>query len=209
MSNLVQWVTKRTLMVIVIAALATLLAPSAKASCNSAGSAAKALAIKPASYLRPARVHPSLGAAASEDEDGEDPSIAGLWKTVFVSGGAVATVGFDSKHSDGTEFAYDSLSALSGPYCPGVWEKTGRRTYATVHPAYNYDANGNPNGIFIERVHLTLSEDGNSYAGTFTWDCYDFNGNLQTSGPLACSIAGTVIATRITVDGPFPFPFPL
>ena len=202
MNNLVHWVTKRALMIIAVALLVTLSTPGAKAACHPGGS------VQSASFLRPAHAHLWLGAAASQDEDVE-PSIAGLWRTVFVSGGAVATVGFDSKHSDGTEFAYDSLSALSGPYCPGVWEKTGPRTYATVHPAYNYDANGNPNGIFIERVHLKLSEDGNSYAGTFTWDCYDFKGNLQTSGPLACSIAGTVAATRITVDGPFPFPFPL
>jgi hypothetical protein len=205
-------VTKIGLTAIAIAALATLSAPTANATCGSAEAARKALANKQWSFLRPALAQPAIKNAAPDpqDEAGEEPSIAGLWKTVFVSGGAVVTVGFDSWHSDGTEFALDSFPVLFGTYCPGTWEKKGHRTYATVHPAYNYDpVTGNPNSVFIERVHITLSADGKSFSGMFTWDCFDFSGNLQTSGPLACSIAGTLTGTRITVDGPFPFPFPL
>jgi hypothetical protein len=211
MNSFVKPVTKRGLMAIAIAALATLLAPTAKASCGSAEAARKVLANKPWSVLRPALAQSAVEGAAPalEAEDGSEPSIAGLWKTVFVSGGSVATVGFDSWHNDGTEFAYDSAPVVTGTYCPGTWEKTGR-TFSTVHPSYNYDpVTGNPNSVFIERVHITLSKDGKSFAGTFTWDCYDFSGNLQTSGPFACSLTGTLTGTRITVDGPFPFPFPL
>lgn len=211
MNNLVKLVVKRGLMAITIVELVLLLAPVAKASCGSAEAARKVLANKPWSALRPALAQSAVDSVPeSETADGSEPLIAGLWKTVFVSGGSVVTVGFDSWHSDGTEFAVDSLPVLAGTYCPGTWEKTARRTYSTVHPVYNYDPiTGNPNSVFIERVHITLSKDGTSFAGTFTWDCYDFSGNLQTSGPLACSIAGTLTGTRITVDGPFPFPFPL
>jgi hypothetical protein len=212
MNSFITPVTKRGLMAIAIAALATLSAPTAKASCGSAEAARKVLANKPWFALRPALAQSAVEGTAPDAgaEDGAEPSIAGLWKTVFVSGGSVATVGFDSWHSDGTEFAVDSLPVLLGTYCPGTWEKTGRRTFSTVHPVFNYDpVTGNPNSVFIERVHITLSKDGKTFAGTFTWDCYDFSGNLQTAGPLACSIAGTLTGTRITVDGPFPFPFPL
>jgi hypothetical protein len=212
MNSLVKSVTNGKLMVITIAGLALLVAPMAKASCGSAETARRLLANRPASALWPALLHSAADAVpdSEREEDDSEPLIAGLWKTVFMSGGSVATVGFDSWHSDGTEFALDSLPVLAGTYCPGTWEKKGRRTYATVHPAYNYDpVTGNPNSVFIERVHITLSKDGKSFVGTFTWDCYDFSGNLQTAGPLACSITGTLTGTRITVDGPFPFPFPL
>ena len=212
MKSLMKPVTKRGLITIAIAALATLSAPTAKASCGTADTARKILANRPWSDLRPGLAQSGIKGTAqdAEAEDGPEPSIAGLWKTVFVSAGSVATVGFDSWHNDGTEFAYDSGPILGGTYCPGTWKKTGRRTFSTVHPSYNYDpVTGNPNSVFIERVHITLSKDGKTFAGTFTWDCYDFSGNLQTAGPLACSIAGTLTGTRITVDGPFPFPFPL
>jgi hypothetical protein len=123
-----------------------------------------------------------------------------------VSGGAVINVGFDTWHADGTELALDgSFPPVVGNVCPGVWEKTGRRTYATVHPAFNYDAAGlNVVSIFIERLDVTISPDGGSYGGTFTWDSYDFNGSL-----LPGSVAVTVTGTRITVNGPLPFPCPL
>jgi hypothetical protein len=211
MKNLMKPVTKIGLMAIAFAASATLSAPTAKASCGSPETARRVLANRPAFALQPTLTLSAADAVQdSETEQGPEPSIAGLWKTVFTSGGSVATVGFDLWHSDGTEFAYDSAPILTSTYCPGTWEKKGRRTYATVHPAYLYDpVTGNPNSIFIERVHITLSKDGKSFAGTFTWDCYDFAGNLQISGPLACSITGTLTGTRITVDGPFPFPFPL
>src|ERR1700736_5973847 len=125
-------VTKRGLMAIAIAALATLLAPSANASCGSAEAARKVIANKPWLAVRSAQAQSAVERAApdAEAEDGSEPPIAGLWKTVFVSGGSVATVGFDSWHNDGTEFAVDSLPVLVGTYCPGAWEKTGRRTFS-------------------------------------------------------------------------------
>lgn len=211
MNSLIKPVTNRALMVITIAGLALLVAPTSKASCGSAETARTVFANSVAFALQPALPQSAAEAVPdSQTENGSEPSIAGLWKTVFVSGGSVVTVGFDSWHSDGTEFAYDSGPILSSTYCPGTWEKKAPRTYATVHPAYLYDPiTGNPNEVFIERVHITLSQDGKTFAGTFTWDCYDFAGNLQTAGPLACSIAGTLTGTRITVDDPFPFPFPL
>ncbi len=143
----------------------------------------------------------------SEPRTGDkSPSMTGLWRTVYVSGGVVINVGFNIWHSDGTEWALDSLSPpFQGNTCGGAWEQIGRRTYRTVHPAFNYDTAGlNAVGIFIERVKVTLSADGNRFEGKFTFDNYDFQGNL-----LSPSVAGAVTGTRITVGSPFPFPIPL
>lgn len=143
----------------------------------------------------------------SEPRSGEKrPAITGLWNTVYVSGGAVVNVGFNIWHSDGTEWALDSISPpFQGNTCAGAWEQIGPRTYRTVHPAFNYDATGmNVVGIFIERVEVTLSADGSTFGGPFTFKNYDFQGNL-----LPGTVAGRVTATRIKVDAPFPFPIPL
>lgn len=137
--------------------------------------------------------------------DWVDSKPTGLWKTVLTSGGTVVMVEFDTWHSDGTEIALDGLfPPATGNVCPGVWERTGPHTYSTVHPAFEYDNAGvNVIAIFIERMQVTLSPDGNSMQGTFTWDNYDFHGTL-----LPGSVNGTVAAKRITADSPFPFPFP-
>jgi len=133
-----------------------------------------------------------------------DSPMTGLWKTVFVSGGSVVIFGFDTWHSDGTELALDSFAPSSGQVCPGVWQRIGPRTYATVHPAFNYDSAGqNVVSIFIERLKVVLSADGASFQGTFNWDNYDFQGHL-----LSGSVAGTVTGSRVAVGAPFPFPFP-
>ena len=147
----------------------------------------------------------SGGALAEVPEGGNGPSMTGLWKTVFVADGAVVNLGFNTWHSDGTEWALDQGPPVSGQVCPGVWEKIGNRTYATVHPAFNYDAtNTYVVGILIERLNVTISSDANSYAGTFTWDSFDLEGNLLPG----TRVVGTITGTRIKVGTPFPFPFP-
>ena len=177
-------------------ALSTLLIPSAVAGCG--GSAGRILP-----SVRTAPELPRVTSVPAAQDDTE-AAITGLWKTVFTSGGAVVGVGFDTFHSDGTELANDGFPTILGNVCAGTWEKTGPRTYTTVHPTFNYDQSGfNVIGIFIERVHVTLSPDGNSFAGTFNWDNYDFQGNL-----LPGSLTGTLTGTRLAVGKPFPFPFP-
>jgi hypothetical protein len=132
--------------------------------------------------------------------------MTGLWKTVLVAGGAVVNVGFNTWRSDGTEWALDGgVLPAGGNVCPGVWERIGHRSYRTVHPAFNYDAsNTYVVSIFIERLKITISPDGNSYQGDFTWDSYDFQGNLLPDS----SVAGRVTGTRIQVGSASPFPFP-
>jgi hypothetical protein len=143
--------------------------------------------------------------ASQESHDINSP-IVGFWKTTFTSDGLVVDVGFDQFHPDGTEISVDSPAPSFGNVCSGVWEKTGRRHYSEVHPNFNWDASsGKAVSIFIQRVEIRVSQDGKSFSGTFTWDSYDFSGN-----PLPASHSeGSVTGERITVKGPFPFPFPL
>ena len=184
-----------------VMALSALFAPQASAC----GSSTNGMALLNVSALRlpdPA-VRPLAPAPRQDDSE---PSMTGLWKTVSMSDGALVMVAFDTWHSDGTELALDgSFPPATGNVCPGVWEKTGPRTYSTVHPAFEYDATGmNILAIFVERMEVTLSPDGNSFQGTFTWDNYDFQGHL-----LDGSLTGTVTGVRVKAGSAFPFPFPL
>jgi hypothetical protein len=188
---------------LVTAALSSVWVPGAAAAC---GSSVQRLppSVSSALQLPPLQEPASDGIAAEESERGEGPSMTGLWKTVFVAGGAVVNLGFNTWHSDGTEWALDGgFPPAAGNVCPGVWERIGHRSYRTVHPAFNYDAsNTHVASIFIERLNVTISRDGNSYQGDFTWDSYDFQGNL-----LPGSVVGRITGTRIQVGSAFPFPF--
>jgi hypothetical protein len=194
----------RIKILLVTVALSSVWVPGAAAAC---GSSAQRLppSVSSALQLPPSLQEPaSDGVAAEEPERGEGPSMTGLWKTVFVAGGAVVNLGFNTWNSDGTEWALDGgFPPAAGNVCPGVWKRIGHRSYRTVHPAFNYDAsNTHVVSIFIERLKITISRDGNSYQGDFTWDSYDFQGNL-----LPGSVAGRIAGTRIQVGSAFPFPF--
>jgi hypothetical protein len=191
---------------ILTVALSSVWASSAAAACGSSGQGIPP-SVFAAQPLPLQQESASDSAVDAERQSGhKGPSITGLWKTVYVSGGAVINVGFNIWHSDGTEWALDSLSPpFQGNTCAGVWEQIGPRTYRTVHPAFNYDPAGlNVVGVFIERVKVTVDADSDRFEGTFTFDNYDFQGNL-----LPGSVAGTITARRITVGAPFPFPIPL
>lgn len=196
----------RTKISILTVALSSVWSSSAVAACGSSAQRipASVFAAQPLPLAQESASDSTLG---KESRSGDKhPSITGFWKTVYMSGGAVINVGFNVWHSDGTEWALDSLSPpFQGNTCAGVWEQVGRRTYKTVHPSFNYDSAGlSVVGIFIERVEVTLSADGSRFEGTFTFDNYDFQGNL-----LSGSVAGALKATRINVRDPFPFPIPL
>jgi hypothetical protein len=189
---------------LVTVALSSVWLPGAAAAC---GSSVQRLPPSVSSALQlpsPLQEPASDDVAAEEPERGEGPSMTGLWKTVFVVDGAVVNLGFNTWHSHGTEWALDGgFAPAVGNVCPEVWKRVGHRSYRTVHPAFNYDAsNTHVVSIFIERLKITISRDGNSYQGHFTWDSYDFQGNL-----LPGSVAGRITGTRIQVGSAFPFPF--
>jgi len=203
--------TRAARMLIECIAVCTIFAVGARAQCGSA--ARKAAAFVPGlqnlqdfASSWPGALSQQTGPLEPQGEDGSDVPITGLWKAIFVSGGATVDVGFEQWHSDGTEMLNDTPPPASGNVCLGTWEKTGPRTYSLVHPAFNFDSTGTTVvSIFIERVQATIAPDGNSFTGTFTWDSYDFSGRSLPGSHLA----GAVTGKRIKVSAPFPFPFPL
>ena len=198
-------VSQRIRILLVTVALSIVWVQGAAAACGSSNQRLAPSVFSAVQLPPPLQDATSDGVAGEEPQRGGGPSMTGLWKTVFVAGGAVVNLGFNTWHSDGTEWALDGGPPAAGNVCPGVWERIGRRSYVTVHPAFNYDAsNTHIVGIFIERLRVTISRDGKSYQGDFTWDSYDLQGNLLPDA----SVAGTITGTRIRVGSAFPFPFP-
>ena len=180
-----------------IAALCLGLAGRAQADC---GIAANRFTVLP--RLSVATMPLGLGheadAAASASQaishSDADPSIVGLWKTTFTSGGQVVDEGFDLWNGDGTEVLNDDPPPQTGNVCLGVFVKSALSTYKLKHPSWTYDANGNLTGTAIIRELVLMGPGGNTYKGTFTIDLYDLNGTHLTQ------FGGTISAVRITVD---------
>jgi hypothetical protein len=167
-----------------------LMVPSASAKCS--GDALEAAIAKPSAVS----ALPMLGAAipnpVAESAAAAAPvSIVGLWNVSFLSGGAVVDVAFDAWHSDGTEILNDYTNPIEGNVCLGVWEQTGPRTYKLKHPSWSFDAGGNLQGTVIIGEVVTVSANGNSYSGSYTYDIYDIAGNFIEA------FTGTIKATRI------------
>jgi hypothetical protein len=138
----------------------------------------------------------------------ESDRIVGMWHVTFTAqgnelgppDGAPIDNSLVTWHSDGTELMNSGRAPQDGDFCMGVWKKTGKSTYKLNHFAWggNDTANapggiGNPQGPTRFFEEITLSADGKHYAGTFTLDAYDTDGN-----PVA-HIVGVIAATRITI----------
>jgi hypothetical protein len=141
---------------------------------------------------------PMLGQVAGEEEStfpGAFP-IVGLWHVVYTAGNAVFNETLDQWHSDGTEFENAFLAPAQGNICFGVWKPTGPRAVRLHHIGWTFDptSTGTANGTFTLDESNTVSRDGKSYSGTFTFTPFDLNG---AAGP---AVTGTIAATRITVD---------
>jgi len=198
-------------------ALALAMAPGASALCglpNTISPTSKPMAWQ----LRDGKGmgQPSLLRTAFEGDDRGEPSIVGMWHVVFTAytqnGEALPSAGvpLDNSvvvwNSDGTEIMNSSRAAQDGNFCLGVWECTGRRTYLLNHIPWQgnvFDPTASPSSVgapqdggqIVEKI--TLSPDGNSYSGTFTFKVYD------TSGSVYLSFTGKLAAKRITPTTPF------
>jgi hypothetical protein len=144
---------------------------------------------------------------------GSGASIVGMWQVQLISkgntshnpsipDGALIDFGFTQWHSDGTEIQ-NSAGVPGGGFCLGVWGQTGFLTFELNHfpIAFNATTGAVANYINI-REQVTLSPSGDSYTGTFTENVYDAKGSQVDH------LAGTVVATRITVDSSFPSAVP-
>lgn len=141
-------------------------------------------------------INASLAAPGSEIA-----GIVGFWKAQFVSEGSngipdgtIVDNPFVQWHGDGTEIMNSTRPPVTQSFCMGVWRQTGIFTYQLNHFALSFDTSNNFVGPAQIRENVTLDRKGNSYAGTFTIDQYDPDGNLLAE------VKGNVSATRITVN---------
>lgn len=143
---------------------------------------------------------PMLGMAGGGQEDswqGSNDSIVGLWGVVYTSGGKVFNQTFDEWHSDGTEFENAFLNPVQGNICFGAWKHTGPRTVKLHHIGWTFTVGntGTATGVFTLDENNTVSSDGKTYTGTFTFTAFNIQGQQQGQ-----PITGTILATRITAD---------
>ncbi|HME09450.1 MAG TPA: hypothetical protein VKG25_20490 [Bryobacteraceae bacterium] len=142
-------------------------------------------------------------------------SIVGMWQFQLISkgneshnppipDGALLDFGFTHWHSDGTELIESGgHSPASSNFCLGVWGQTGFLAYEINHFPIAYDPTTGQIANYINlREQVTLSPSGDSFSGTLTEDVYD------PMGKHLDSVAGTVVASRITLDSTIPGAIP-
>ncbi len=172
---------------------------------------------------KPAAWHPQLGSAHlmrtalfDDDDDRDSPSIVGMWHVTFtahtINGNPIPSNAYpmiDNAmvvwHSDKTEIMESARPPQDGNFCLGVWEKTGVRSYYVNHlPWLGNDTTNAPSGIGNPTAgaqiteHVTLSEDGSKYSGSFTLEAYNLDGTK------AVTFTGVIAGTRITTSTSFP-----
>lgn len=149
---------------------------------------------------------PGSPEALDQGKNDSEVTIVGFWKRIELTGGLLTDIGFNQFSVGGTELLNDSPPPATGNnICMGAWKRIGARTYTVVHPFFVFDDSGKkPIAISIERTHLTVSRDGNTFAGRWHQDNYDFSGNVLPG----THFEGTTSGTRISPGLPFPFPFP-
>jgi hypothetical protein len=121
-------------------------------------------------------------------------SIVGTWVTTLIVGGNPIFNTLIQWHPDGTEADNADVPPTMGNTCEGSWVSTGFRTVHRHHLGWTFDANSNPNGMFVLTEDDTLARSGNRYRGTFDQKFYDQNGNQVNE------ISGTVTARRLAAQ---------
>jgi hypothetical protein len=145
--------------------------------------------------------------ALDQEKNDSDATVLGLWKKIYYdAGGALNDVGFAQFNAGGTELLNDSGALDAGNnFCVGAWKRVGQRTYRLLHTFFVFDDAGKKViYIAIEKSHLTVARDGNTFTGKWTQDNYDLSGNLVSG----FHVEGTIAGTRIAPGLRFPFPFP-
>ena len=178
----------------VLAAVALCLAFAAEAGATCVTAPAKTGLALPATHFAP-----RAAAQGSADHEGGDARawLVGMWLTEFRVGDALYDQTFQQFHSDGTEnMLSNGLPPSLGNVCLGVWAQVGPRTIKLRHVAWNFDADGRFAGLFQMVVTLAVDRSGTSYTGAFVADSYDLSSQIIPD----LHVAGTVRATRITVD---------
>ena len=131
-----------------------------------------------------------------------DQGPEGSWlytATITNPGPPVTELGLETYAAGGGYVETDQLSFMPGTLASpghGSWKNTGKRTFLLTFLNLTHDAVGTPQGTFKVRQVATLSEDGNAYSGSGSFDGYDVSGNVIFSGTF------TITAVRIAVEKP-------
>jgi hypothetical protein len=152
----------------------------------------------------------------SVSDEGYAPSfyhaaIVGLWAFKYVSKGNLSTLGIPDGatidggnttwFADGNEVTASGVRDPStGAVCLGVWKQTGERTYVLNHIGLSWNPLASPpapGGPAFIKQHVTLSEDGNTYSGTFSIMQLKPDGITPA---LPAPIVGLILATRVTIN---------
>lgn len=210
------WIPVSAAMVLAFVSLA-----SAHAACGVSGFPGVKKSAWNLSYGQPRLVRASLGGDRDDDRD-DATSIVGFWHVKFISNGnnwglppgvsfpedSEQDAGYSQWHSDGTEIMNSGGRAPNTDnFCLGVWAKVGPHQYRLNHFATPWDPTqgpndpaGNPMGVLIGPANIkqlvTLSGDGNSFAGPYAIEGYD------ESNHHIYHIEGMVYGSRITVNTP-------
>jgi hypothetical protein len=146
---------------------------------------------------------PAMPWMEHQDEGNWQPSIVGLWHVVYTqSDGSPFNQTFKMWHTDGIEFENAVLPPISGDICYGVWKQTGSRSVKLHHIGVIWGPDAKNPGNFVVVATFTVDEentvsaDGKSYSGHFTFSQFDPSGN---PGPV---IKGTTAAKRVTFKTP-------
>jgi hypothetical protein len=138
----------------------------------------------------------------SENHSNDGEGIVGFWRVTLISkgntglgipDGTILDHGFAQWHSDGTEIMNSSRVPNTGSFCLGVWKKVGPSQYKLNHFALSFDDTVHL-GYANIREDVTLSQDSDSFSGTFSLAAFDGQGN---AGPV---LTGDITATRIKVS---------
>ena len=144
------------------------------------------------------------GASFTAENSGRSfSSIVGLWHAVFtannsppVPDGTLIDDAIVTWHADGTEIMNSGKPPITSNFCMGVWEPAGLGVYKLKHIALGWDLSGTQFlGQVVIKENVRLHRGGNRYTGTFSIEQYSLDGTTVTM-----RVAGTVAATRITVD---------
>ena len=142
---------------------------------------------------------PTAAFAKNADED-QGPEGSWLYTVTITNPGPPFTeLGLETYAADGGYVGIDQLSFTPGSLATpghGSWKSTEKRTFVLTFLNLTYDAAGTPQGTSKVRQVATLSEDGNAYSGSGSFDGYDVSGNVIFSG------AFTITAVRIAVEKP-------
>jgi hypothetical protein len=190
--------TRKILIALTLLASLTLFTTTAHAGCGTYPQAGAKL--KPQAWT-PNRGHGATLIASDEDSDG----IVGFWRVTLTSkgntafgipDGAILDKGFAQWHSDGTEIMNSNRQPSTGSFCLGVWKKINGK-YRLNHFALSFD-DGVHLGYANIREEVVLSDNGNSFSGSFIIAIYDGQGN---PGPvLKGDITGTKVKVNMTLQ---------